>query len=655
APVAGARVRYASASDLRQRASERFDAQVTGADGAFAFDAVASGSFRFLASHPERAPAVSPIVSLDGVHARADLVIAMAAGATVRGHVVDARHQPVAGARVRIGPARPGLEAAREATSDVRGAFEVRGLPRAPLSAIALHDAGASQPTAIDATAGDVADAVLSLALTGVIAGRVVDRQGAPIAGAQVSALPGELVAGAWRLRGLPEGVTDGSGRFQLTGLADGSYTVSAAHRLAQLRGRRPRSDAAPSDTATARTGDRNVELVLAPEGSVRGVLAFADGTSPALFTAGTPGVEQAFTGGQLALAGLAPGSYPLTVRGPGFQPRTLDVTIAAGATTDLGTITVAPGRAIAGTVIADGAPVPGATVYAGRNILGSGASASSPVSAATQTIARATRTATTDARGGFTLAGFGDGDLAIVAERPDLGRSRAIRLTALAPDQDQLVLTLEPFGALHGTCKPAGDAPVLITCQSTSTPGAVFTVLAGADGAYRFDRLAPDTYKVSATLGTIRTGLHFYAKQAAVASGQDVALDLSVDPGAVSLAVTLQVADPGLAIVWLAAGAISAATESELAARLAAGGPGAYQRATARGGAATLPQVAPGAYTLCAVPLPREVQGTAAIEYVDQHGSGLPAFCQPVTVAATPASQAVQIAVQVPPVIGGP
>ena len=65
-PIAGARVTFHGASDWSQQADERYDAQVTGADGAFTFSAMAAGSFRFAAAHPDYAPGVSALVTLDG-------------------------------------------------------------------------------------------------------------------------------------------------------------------------------------------------------------------------------------------------------------------------------------------------------------------------------------------------------------------------------------------------------------------------------------------------------------------------------------------------------------------------------------------------------------------------------------------------------------
>lgn len=66
---------------------------------------------------------------------------------------------------------------------------------------------------------------------------------------------------------------------------------------------------------------------------------------------------------GELSWAGLAPGEYRLTAAGEGTVLIERRFEIPAG-TTDLGTITLAPGGHVAGVVTADGEPVVGAMIY---------------------------------------------------------------------------------------------------------------------------------------------------------------------------------------------------------------------------------------------------------------------------------------------------
>jgi hypothetical protein len=295
--------------------------------------------------------------------------------------------------------------------------------------------------------------------------------------------------------------------------------------------------------------------------------------------------------------------------------------------------------------------------VYAGRQVVGGGTTNDSPMGGFGALASVGTKQDTTGADGAFALAGFGDGDLAIVADHPAIGRSKPLRVGDDNPNQTQLVLELQKYGALSGVLRQGGQpqGSVAVTVQSTTTPGALYVVTTGPDGAYRFDRLAPDTYKVSATVGSMRMGLRFYSKQIDVPPGKEVTVDLAVDPGPVTVEAEAQAAGGkvGIVVAYLISTSITATTANQLQLALAAAGPGTSQLAIGRGSTpATFTNVTPGAYTACAVPLPLEVKGIGAIGYVDRHAGKLGAFCKAVDVLASPDTQATQIPVQIPPFI---
>ncbi|HEV7555282.1 MAG TPA: hypothetical protein VGO00_07510, partial [Kofleriaceae bacterium] len=392
--------------------------------------------------------------------------------------------------------------------------------------------------------------------------------------------------------------------------------------------------------------------IILPAEGGIKAKVAFADGTAPAVVVATLGPIEQSFVGGNIMLDGIPPGDYSLSVRGVTFDSTGVDVTIQAGQTTDAGTITVAQGRHVAGLVTSNGAPVSGATVYAGRRVMGTGSSNSSPGLGLDQ----GTKSDTTGPDGSFSLAGFGDGDLTIVAELPAIGRSKAMLVSQDAPNQATLVLELQAYGSISGALhQDQSAAGIAVTVQSTTTPGAMYVVNAGSDGSYSFDRLAPDTYKVSATLGNPRRGVHFYSKQVDVAPSQHASVDLSVDAGNVTLQATPVPTNgtAGTSIAYLASTVIAATTARDLGLKLAAAGPGSSQTTLAReGGPATFTLVAAGPYSVCLVPLPAELQGGQAMSYMDRHSGSLLAYCQAVTVAPSPTTQATSVTITVPALI---
>lgn len=657
-PVAGARVVYSGASDWVQQADDRRDAVVSGPDGAFAFSGLPAGSFRLLATHDDLAPGSSTLITLDGKTERTGVTITMAAGAVIRGRVIDAAKQPVASARVRVGLALRSMIVAppRQAFTDDKGHFEIRGMPRRELVAVAIHETAASASVPVDATKGDIGDVTLTLDVTGTIAGIVVDPKGQPVEGVQVSAGPNfrnqqsvpDMVQ--WRLRGFPQELTDAAGKFTLTGLAPGNYLVNAQPAQSASRGRRGFGEGTPAET-----GVTNLRIVLEPEGAVKGKVAFADGTAPGNYTVSVGMQQQAFSGEEFTLDALAPAKkIELSVRGSGFQTRALEIAIDPGKTTDIGTLTVTRGRGISGVVLFEGKPVPGASVYAGRMIFGTGSSNSAQ---SFNPMGRATKETTTGPDGTFSLSGFGDGDLTLVAEQASLGRSKALRIPTDMPGQSDLTLELQGFGALKGVLRQGGKPAegVFVSAQSTTTPGALYNVASGPDGTYRFDKLAPDIYKVSATLGMPMTGMRFYSKQVEVPSGREVSIDLAVEPGAVTLNVTpkAKTGKLGVANAWLTSGVIAVKTQNELSLKMAGAGAGASQWLIVRSGEpAVYKELTPGTYSACIVAFPSEVVGMAAMGYAERHGDALPAACKTVNVAASPLTQATEVLVDVPAMV---
>jgi protocatechuate 3,4-dioxygenase beta subunit len=664
-PVANARVVFSGASDWSRQGDERKDAAISDKDGAFKFEAIPAGTFRFVAHHAERAPGTSALVTLDGATARDHVEIRMPPGATVRGTVVDGTGAPVPSARVRIGAAGAGMvsDGPRQAFSDDRGEFVVPGLPRKPLAAVALSDDAASATVPVDTSAGDVDKVVLKLDVTGTIAGIVVDDGGQPLEGVQVSAFPdfraqrkagsGDSEMSAWRLRGFPQDLTDGAGGFTLVGLAPGSYRVRATRSRAASRGR-----GFAGEGTSAEPGTKDLRIVLPPEGSVKGKVTYADGTSVGLFTVGVGFTEEPVSSkdGSFVLDGLAPDHYTLAVKGGGFVSKSVELDVKGGAATDAGTIIVQQGRSIRGTVVANGQGVPGATVWAGRQIFGNGSSNDARFGGGGPPMAQGTRKTTTGEDGSWSLSGFGLSDVTIVAEEPTLGRSAALRLQDGDPNEKNLVLTLAPFGALKGVLKQ-GAAPaegVIVSAQSVSSPGAFYSVATGPDGAYRFDKLAPDSYKVSATLGMPMRGMKFYSKTVTVVSGQDTVVDLTYTPGAVSLSVTCAATGKiGAVNAWILSGVTAAKSGRELQLKIAAQGAGSSQwNIVPMGGATTFTELTAGTYTACMMPFPAEVSPMASRDYAMKYSDVMAVFCKTVNVAASPTEQSVAVPIEVPPMI---
>jgi hypothetical protein len=223
--------------------------------------------------------------------------------------------------------------------------------------------------------------------------------------------------------------------------------------------------------------------------------------------------------------------------------------------------------------------------------------------------------------------------------------------------------LVLVPFGALEGkvTADSAPAAVVVVTAQSRSATGAMFSVLTSSGGAYRFDHLAPDSYTVSAMTGdSPMTGFGFHSRAAVVRSGETTSLDLAIGEGDVTLVVT-PAAPEGRPVKF-------AIVESNLGDLTAARNYGDLERLKSRidagrssfsmsfgGQPARIDGLAPDRYTVCAIPYPNEVNGAEAIDYGVREGDNLPVFCELVEVTAAPAEQALTIAVKTPAYVPEP
>jgi len=519
APVKEAMVTYRAASRWGRGANARLDGVTTDKDGKFTFKAMPPGSFRFVARHSTYAPGSSDLIVLDGATSRDNVQIKVDQGGAISGVVIDAGGEAVPWARVRVGRVGRGRWGrTRQASTDEQGKFEITGLVREASNIIALHDTANSAMTEVDLEKQQtVKNMTLSLKVDGVIAGTVVDSEGEPIEGAQVTAFPkteGRMgmrkAFRSMRMRGMARELTDAGGRFELRGLEPGKYTVDATRAGSaaggfwgrmrrRFRGGRGGS-AGPDDTGKiANTGDKTVKITLQANGGVKGKISFSTGGgNPTIYTVGVSRrARTPFTNkdGSFELGDLPPGEYTLRITGPDFNQKRVDqIKISPNKITNAGTIQVDKGRSVSGKVTtSDGKPVPGATVMAGRFLMGDGSSTRAR---------RGAKQNTTDENGEFHIRGLSGQDVSVVAEHPTLGRTPPYKLPAGDQSAKGIQLQLQTPAALEGTIFDSTDKPVksaMVMARSTTNSASVSVVRAGADGKYRFDKLAEGSYTIIA------------------------------------------------------------------------------------------------------------------------------------------------------------
>ena len=645
--IEGASVLFAGVSEWGNEADSRRDAAVSDARGAWRFEALPAGTFRFVARREGSAPGSSAQVTLDGTTDKTGVEIRLEEGATVAGRVVSKAGEPVGWASVRVAPTGEGQGQGdiRQTVAGEDGTFSLTGVPRKKAQAVAIHETATSETVDVDLTAGDRRDLELKLDLDGTISGVVVDPRGEPVPEAMVSARPNArgLAAlsrrgrGEWGLRGRAQELTDAGGRFVLRGLREGDYQLRASRTGAPGRNWQ-------QDPVDAEVGDQNVKIVLPEDGSVVGRVLFADGSAPELYTASAgmgQGTPFSAKDGTFELENVPPGKRSLTVTGPSFDQKRVEVDVEEGKALNVGTLTVKKGRIITGRVLtAAGAPAAGATVFAGRRLFGDGARPSTrgfgPGGGGV------VRSATADDEGVYTLFGVGPRELALLADHETLGRSQAVQVAG-GTQPATIDLVLKPFGALEGTVtrggQPVEELMVNATAQTVTTTN--FMIQTGPDGAFRFDRLAADTYVVSAMTGrNPMGGMAFHSQVVILEEGRTAKVALTIPTETATLVVTPHAAEGEvkLAQVRTARGLLTATTARALETEIAALGEATSSFGISfGGGAARMGNLPAGSYTVCAVPMPNELQGMQQIfQYIEREGDNLRAFCAPHEVKGT-------------------
>jgi carboxypeptidase family protein len=215
-----ARVYYPAAATLAQ--AERFD--------------VRAGD--------ERALAITVALSAPRMGRSGDAGAAAAAtvpgsAAVIRGRVVGSDGRPVRFADVQLGPV--GGAAGSRTTTDENGAYQLvvaepaadayRLAARSRLTMAAYGAGPSGRGDPIQLRPGDVRDHLdITLPSPGVVAGRIVDERGEPVAEVAVHALQVRFVDGRRHLASASsQRVTDDLGRYRLHDLRDGEYLISAS------------------------------------------------------------------------------------------------------------------------------------------------------------------------------------------------------------------------------------------------------------------------------------------------------------------------------------------------------------------------------------------------------------------------------------------
>ncbi|MFL6197864.1 MAG: carboxypeptidase regulatory-like domain-containing protein [Thermoanaerobaculia bacterium] len=340
------------------------------------------------------------------------------------------------------------------------------------------------------------------------LAGRVLDKAGAPLAGVAVAVAPEHGAKGeVFRSdRAASRAWSDAEGRFLLRGLAAApTYQLTASRTGYQPA----QATVAPAEVAG------EVRLVLERARSAHGMAVDAEGRPLAgvevTIASSSGGTVTAITGdrGRFEVPALPGDRVDLEARRQGFAPTLVPgVAIAPGpGPADLGTLKLLPGVRIEGRV----------TGVAGRPLAGAGvwlaAADRQPSPAFAETLRRREPATTTDEAGRFAIADVARGQrVSLLLAREGYVPSWVQGVEA--PTARPLTVALERASRLRGRVEDAAGEPVpgasVRLRPAPPPPGTVGVevrrsentadVEAGSDGSFAFAEVAPGAVALEAS-----------------------------------------------------------------------------------------------------------------------------------------------------------
>lgn len=505
-PLPGTRLQAVLKTSVRQRLFSRSGQAerraAAGPDGRFRLDRLLAGeTWEIRATLPGYAPSRVTLPDLAPGKVRDGLRIVLGRGRTAFGRVVDRSEKPVPGADVSLAASTGELPVRREANgldawaavTDPAGRFTIPALPEGKVD-LRVGKSGFAPVTvralAIPPGEGPFDLGTVILEPGAEVRGIVTGRDGRPIEGAEVHAardlrrLRFAAQAGA-PIDRKPEAVTGADGRFAIPDLRKGDridlWVRAAGHRPGTVEG-----VAAPNERPVRIVLDRGVRvagrvvdagkrpvagahLSLRAErpGGERGLIRFVGGVNASAVSD---------EDGRFTFEGMTPGTAELDATAAGFQPAKLENVAIPEKGLDNLEVVLERGAVIEGRVLTSA----GDAVEDARVVCGDAASIS-------------------DADGAYRLDGVPLGAQKVRLlhrEYPPLDRTVDVQ-----PGVNPLDLILPEGREVAGRVVDRAGKPVagaelaLFPAGSPREQGAV----SGADGAFRFPRVADGTYTLRA------------------------------------------------------------------------------------------------------------------------------------------------------------
>lgn len=454
-----------------------------------------------------------------GEHVVVDLVVTH--GARLSGRVIDAAGEPVAEAELELTQnpqmfGQGGFEV-RDGESEADGTFDLHGILPGTTHVKVSGDGFIESSSKLELSEGQhLTDQVFTLDTGNTVTGRVLWEDRTPVADVEVNlrfdlAFLGGMEAFNAMKGADGEARTDEQGRFTITGLGKGPFTLQTKapnerEPAVGLADTRPDWE---GRVDKVRPGD-DVELILTPPLGIDGrvvndlgepitefhVRARSD-TGGMLGGLGSESASDEYDDedGQFHLDGLREGEWLVQASAEGYgTPEPVPLSIPQVEGSDLVLVLERAGSASGIVLGPEGAPVPWATVgpkftLADIGRLG-GQGAEAPK-------------ATCDEEGRFLLEGLTPGALSLVAHSEEFADSEPLAMeVAAAETVSDLVLELRIGGRILGLIvdeegKPAPGRTII--AQVPTDPGNQRFANSDLNGEFVFESLAPGTYQVMA------------------------------------------------------------------------------------------------------------------------------------------------------------
>jgi protocatechuate 3,4-dioxygenase beta subunit len=345
-PLAGAHVEIAPESGGGWPERIGYVDGVTDSMGRFALRDVQPGKVRLTASVRGYRPATVRLAIVPGAELT-DIDVRLSEGLAVEGRVLDARGEPVPGAAVQA----RGLGSAQ---TDSLGQYRLEGLPPGLVQLMAWHpEAGAVEQEVVLEPPGSRMD--LRLSAVSVVAGKALDPNRQPVAGARVE-LEGQGIPGPPLARWSGK---DGSFRFEA--VAAGRYELTL----------RKAGFAPAKQRLEVRTEPiENLVVVLSEGGGITGRLIGIEASELATVTVSAqregvaPLSGEVRSDGSYLVRNAEPGLWQVTAStGPTDRHAQGAVQVAAEASEARLDLELGKGTTVVARILLDGAPAGGAFV----------------------------------------------------------------------------------------------------------------------------------------------------------------------------------------------------------------------------------------------------------------------------------------------------